>query len=108
DDELQTRGKHDALLSLSERLRAERTLHDVLVEAPVEEIRYPEPDDKRGPRNGRIIRRTDHVQLPAFLDGSAIEQGESLDRTRVGDLVRCHASGYCGGLCEHRRVRRTE
>ena len=94
DDELQGGGEHDAFLALGERFRAERPLGDVLVEAPVEEVRDPQADDQRRPRDGRVgspagpcaacRRRASVEQAEAFRRaGSASWAGSSPGATAV-------------------------
>ena len=65
DDELEERGEHNAHLTFRQGFGSQRTLHDVLVEAPVKEVGNPQAQAKSRPRDFRIIRRTDHVQLAA-------------------------------------------
>ena len=65
DDELEERGEHNAHLAFRQGLGSQRTLHDVLVQAPVEEVGNPETQAKGRPRDFRIVSRTDHVELAA-------------------------------------------
>ena len=129
DDEghqqLEEGGEDDAELAFFKALGGQGALHDVLVEAPVEEVGDPEAEQVDRPGHGRVIGRAHHVQLAGnAVDGgggfAVIERPESrcavddgaagalqgagdvsVDEVRRGDGGGVNHAGAAGGIRIH-------
>ena len=89
DHQFQQRGKDDTFLTLGQRLRPQRALRDVLIQSPIEEIRNPQPDHQRSPRDRRIGQRPHHVCL-AIRQRPSVEVPEPLQGSGVLEAVDGH------------------
>ena len=113
DDQFEESGEHDAHLAFRQGLGSERTLHDVLVEAPVKKVGNPQAQAKGRPRDFGIVRRTDHMQLAAHsVHAAGRIPGIKFKETRypvpeaVGRIPQgSHRSPGIGGCGLHQVIR---
>ena len=77
--ELQEGRENDAFLSFPEALGRQRSLDDVLIEAPVRDVHDPQPaKEHRQPRQivvVRVVGREDHRELAGKLGDERVEAG---------------------------------
>ena len=112
DEQLEESREHDTELTLLQALGSEGALHDVLVEAPVEEVGNPETEQVNRPRHDRVVLLAHHVQLAAdavdaVLHGTGIEVPEAVEAIResvaggsegIAGVVSRAGSGINDGL----------